>query len=149
MRTVALSRLGYLAYKSYWAHTIARTLLSKPTTSNAGKTSSNNRQPLTIRELSDETYILPDDIVSTLQSMQVLERVKCKKPPNSVGATSVGDGDDKDKVSDDTVPEEDQANISRPKLQKWAAEHKVSMTPPVDVAGFIERSTRASTASGE
>ena len=63
----ALSDLGHRAYTHYWSQTLSRTILSLP----PSKT-----RTITILDLRDETYIVPEDIIATLQSMEVLETRK-------------------------------------------------------------------------
>jgi hypothetical protein len=60
-----LSELGRLAYHHYWCQALARTILAAP-----------KNKKLTVLDLRNETYIVPEDIIATLQSMQVLEQRK-------------------------------------------------------------------------
>jgi len=59
---LVLSDLGRKAYTHYWSTTLARTILSSP-----------SKRPLTVSNLVESTYIVPEDIVATLQAMDVLE----------------------------------------------------------------------------
>ncbi|KAF2807893.1 histone acetyltransferase, MYST family [Mytilinidion resinicola] len=95
-----LSELGKRGYQSYWSHTIARTLLSAP-----------QKKTLTVTDIRDQTYIVQEDIIATLQAMQVLDRKK------RGGAEAV---------------------INKAKVRAWATENKVDLNPPVDVEGFVE-----------
>jgi histone acetyltransferase HTATIP len=61
----ALSDLGFLAYKHYWSRTLARTILAIPP-----------KRAITIADLRDETYIAAEDIIATLQGMNVMEQKK-------------------------------------------------------------------------
>ncbi|KAJ4312833.1 SAS complex subunit, partial [Neodidymelliopsis sp. IMI 364377] len=60
-----LSDLGHLAYVHYWSQTLARTLLTSP-----------SKKTLTVHDLGQRTFIVPDDIIATLQAMDVLEHKK-------------------------------------------------------------------------
>ena len=85
----------------FWSATIARYLAAQPP-----------KKVITVRMISEETYILPEDIVVTLKQMQLLEQ--CKQ----AGASSV---------------------INRAGVNAWMAEHRVSITAPVDVGAFVEK----------
>ncbi|KAH7555888.1 hypothetical protein BM1_06414 [Bipolaris maydis] len=97
-----LSDLGRIAYNHYWSQTIARTLLSCP-----------SKKTLTVQELREKTYIVPEDIIATLQMMDVLEQKK------KGGADAV---------------------INKAKVRAWADKHKVDVKScPVDPDAFIAR----------
>ena len=95
-----LFRSGKRGYQSYWSHTIARFLLSAPP-----------KKILTVRDIRDDTYIVQDDIITTLQAMQVLDQKK------RGGADAV---------------------INKAKVRAWAEAHKVDPHPPVDIGGFVQ-----------
>ncbi|CAI6334635.1 unnamed protein product [Periconia digitata] len=94
-----LSDLGRLAYIHYWSQTLARTILAVPA-----------KRTLSVADLRDETYIAVDDIISTLQSMDVLEHRK------KGGA---------------------QALINKAKVRIWAETYKVDLKNPVDPDAFV------------
>ncbi|KAF1810901.1 hypothetical protein P152DRAFT_460192 [Eremomyces bilateralis CBS 781.70] len=94
-----LSELGRKGYISFWSATIARLLLSQPV-----------KKTLTVREIRDETYILPEDIMTTLKEMKVLDRRK-------KGQASLA--------------------INKAELRVWAEKMRVSMVPPIDPGAFI------------
>ncbi|EUC46617.1 hypothetical protein COCMIDRAFT_35729 [Bipolaris oryzae ATCC 44560] len=97
-----LSDLGRIAYNHYWSQTLARTLLSCP-----------SKKTLTVQELREKTYIVPEDIIATLQLMDVLEQKK------KGGADAV---------------------INKAKVRAWADKHKVDVKScPVDPDAFIVR----------
>ncbi|XP_014555123.1 hypothetical protein COCVIDRAFT_103184 [Bipolaris victoriae FI3] len=97
-----LSDLGRIAYNHYWSQTLARTLLSCP-----------SKKTLTVQELREKTYIVPEDIIATLQMMDVLEQKK------KGGADAV---------------------INKAKVRAWADKHKVDVKScPVDPDAFIAR----------
>lgn len=62
-------------------------------------------------DLRNETYIVPEDIVATLQGMGVLEQ------------------------RDGT-----QAVINKARVREWVKRHGVDLRPPVDREGFVELS---------
>lgn len=100
MLAKALSELGRRGYLAFWSGTIARCLTSRP-----------SKRTVTIRTISEETYILPDDIITTLKEMDVLER------------RSKGGAD---------------AVINKAKVRAWAAANGVSMVPPADPDALVE-----------
>jgi histone acetyltransferase HTATIP len=103
----ALSDLGRLAYEHYWSATLARTILSCP-----------SKKTLTVLDLREKTYIVPDDIIATLQAMDVLEHKK------KGGAEAV---------------------INKAKVKAWAESHNVDLkNPPVDPEAFVIRESSRS-----
>ncbi|KAJ4338923.1 SAS complex subunit [Didymella glomerata] len=96
-----LSDLGRLAYVHYWSQTLARTILSCP-----------SKKILTVNDLGQKTFIVPDDILATLQDMDVLEHKK------RGGAEAV---------------------INKAKVRAWVEKHKVNLTSPVDPEAFTLR----------
>ena len=93
-----LSELGRISYVHFWASTVARYVLSIP-----------SKRTLTIQTISDDTYITPDDIISTLNEMGVLEHRK------KAGA---------------------KAFINKTKVKTWADSHRVNPQDPVDREAF-------------
>lgn len=66
-----LSDLGLLSYRSYWAETILEILLSlKPQEGGEG------RPMMTINEISEVTAIKKDDVISTLQYLNLINYYK-------------------------------------------------------------------------
>lgn len=104
---VALSDLGHLAYEHYWSATLARAILSCP-----------SKKTVTVLDLREKTYIVPDDIIATLQAMDVLEHRK------KGGAEAV---------------------INKAKVRAWAESHKVNLkSSPVDPDAFVLRESSRS-----
>lgn len=95
-----LSDLGLRAYTHYWSQSLARAILAAPA-----------KKSLTVLDLRDETYIVPDDIIATLQDMDVLEQRK------RGGADAV---------------------INKAKVRRWVELNGVSTESPVDAEGFLE-----------
>jgi histone acetyltransferase HTATIP len=107
MRVTALSDLGRLAYVHYWSATLARTILTCP-----------SKRTLTVLDLREKTYIVPDDIIATLQDMDVLEHKK------RGGAEAV---------------------INKARVRAWAESHKVDLKSfPVDPEAFVMRESSRS-----
>lgn len=92
-----------MAYTHYWSQTLARTILEAPA-----------KHTLSIAELRDKTYIAADDIIGTLQMMDVLEHKK------RGGA---------------------QALINKSKVRTWAEKNKVNLKNPIDPEAFILESS--------
>lgn len=97
----ALSELGRRGYMHYWSQTLARVILALP-----------SKKTVTVNDLKYETYIVPDDIIATLQSMDVLDHKK------RGGADAV---------------------INKAKVRAWVERNKVDMKSPVDPSAFIAR----------
>lgn len=98
----ALSDLGRLAYMHYWSATLARTILSCP-----------SKKTITVLDLREKTYIVPEDIIATLQAMDVLEQKK------RGGAEAV---------------------INKAKVRAWAERQRVVLKSwPVDPEAFVIR----------
>jgi len=96
-----LSELGRRAYLAYWAGEIVRFVLSRPA-----------KKMVTVQATSEETYILPEDIILTLKEMGVTEQRK-------MGKSEMG------------------VVINKARVRAWAEANKVAMTPPVDAAAFM------------
>merc|ERR1712172_98939 len=65
-----LSDLGLLSYRSYWSQTILEILL-KMTVNEAGE-----RPCITINEIAEKTSIKKDDVISTLQHLNLINYYK-------------------------------------------------------------------------
>jgi len=99
---IALSDLGRIAYTHYWSQTLARTILNTP-----------SKKTVTVHDLREKTYIVPEDIIATLQAMDVLEQRK------KGGAEAV---------------------INKARVRAWAERNKVNVkTCPVDPDAFVTR----------
>ena len=61
MVNLALSKMAELSYQSYWSRAIAKCILAK-----------RGKESLTVMDLSNETFIMPEDIINTLLWMNVL-----------------------------------------------------------------------------
>ncbi|KAF2635809.1 hypothetical protein P280DRAFT_410882 [Massarina eburnea CBS 473.64] len=102
-----LSDLGRLAYTHYWSQTLARTILAIP-----------SKRTFSIADLRDETYITVDDIVSTLENMDVLETKK------RGGAGAV---------------------VNKAKVREWAERNRVDLRSPIDEKAFVRAPGRDET----
>ncbi|KAI9816606.1 MAG: hypothetical protein M1827_001739 [Pycnora praestabilis] len=106
-----LSALGRVSYLSFWSTTIARAILALPTAALPNKQFSTSTPiAITVSSLSIATYILPEDILAALQSMEIL---------------------DPEKRFDDA------AVISKVRIREWARKNNVDpASPPADPANF-------------
>lgn len=103
--STALSDLGRLAYTHYWSRTLARTILAIP-----------SKRIITIADLRDETYITADDIIVTLQGMDVLEHKK------KGGA---------------------QAVVNKASVRAWAEKGNVDLREIIDEEAFIREDSES------
>ncbi|KAI9682757.1 MAG: hypothetical protein M1829_006745 [Trizodia sp. TS-e1964] len=94
-----LSDLGRRGYLSFWSITIARCILA-----------SHTRKSLTIQDISEQTYILPDDIIMALTEMKVLNNKK--RPDGSIVA-------------------------SKARIREWAKVNRVNLEPAVNPDSFL------------
>lgn len=62
-----LSDLGLLSYRSYWAHAVLEVLLSQDPTTKG------ERSAKTINDISQLTSIMPEDVISTLKSLDIVK----------------------------------------------------------------------------
>jgi len=95
MFTIALSSLGQRGYLAYWSAAVCRSLLSM------------SAEHVTVKDLVNDTWILPEDVIASLKEMKAFEPLK--KPSS-------------------------QAVINRAQIQSWASTNKV--TSAVD-KGFL------------
>ncbi|KAF2101458.1 histone acetyltransferase, MYST family [Rhizodiscina lignyota] len=93
-----LSEPGRKGYERFWSATIARYLVSRPC-----------KKPVTVKDISDETYIVPEDVIATLKDMGVLER---KKRGSA------------------------EAVVNKVLVKRWMEANGVSLKPPVDLDAF-------------
>lgn len=95
-----LSALGKKGYVSFWCSEVARYILA-----------SSNKRTVTIKEVSDETWILPEDVVAALKEMDVVEKRKT--------------------ASGSVV-------VNKSKVRVWAEKSGLSMSPVIDVDAFVD-----------
>lgn len=69
------------------------------------------KKTVTIKDISDETYILQEDVVAALKEMDVLEKRK----------TATGN-----------------VVLNKSKIRDWAEKHGVSEKPLIDIEAFVE-----------
>ncbi len=70
-----LSDLGLLSYRSYWTHAILAVLLSCIKSGGSGK-DDDTPPSITINEICEQTSIKKDDVVSTLQKLNLINYYK-------------------------------------------------------------------------
>jgi len=97
---VALSELGRKAYLNFWSATIARHIVGLP----AGEI-------VTVKSISEATYILPEDVIATLNEMDVIERSS----------------------------RSDDAALNKPAIISWMTTNRIGPHGPVDETAFIDQ----------
>jgi histone acetyltransferase MYST1 len=105
-----LSDLGKISYRSYWTHVLMH-LLSGSSSSG----SSTRPQDLTIQNMSEVTGIKTEDIISTLQS---LDMIKCWKGQHVVYV--------KQDILEDYMKQNKQFRLCDPKYLKWEPKRKAN-----------------------
>ncbi|KAI4202518.1 MAG: hypothetical protein LQ350_002461 [Teloschistes chrysophthalmus] len=95
-----LSDLGRIGYLKFWEARVANTILNMK-----------SKSTMTVQEIADDCWMLAEDVMATLQEMDVM------------GAKRRNDGS---------------VVISKARVREWLGEKKVDLTPPVDVDGFVE-----------
>ncbi|RMX76910.1 hypothetical protein D0869_10299 [Hortaea werneckii] len=105
-----LSQLGRKGYIVYWCGEVYRYLMS-----------CHLKKTVTIKEISEETYIMQEDVVAALREMDVVESRK-----TASGSVVVNKG----------------------KLRAWAEKVGVSAEPLVDENAFVEEESEESVKSG-
>lgn len=95
-----LSTLGRKGYINYWCGEVARYILG-----------CSKQKTVRIKEVSEETWIMAEDVVAALKEMDVLENRKT--------------------ASGSIV-------VNKSKVRAWAEKYKVSLEPVVDVEAFVE-----------
>ena len=98
----ALSDLGRRGYLSFWSATVARYILSSP-----------SKKTFTVNNISEKTYLLPEDVVIALKEMNVLNPKKR------------GDG---------------AVLVSKAKVRDWAIANNIDLTPAVDPSAMVDHS---------
>ncbi|TKA43241.1 hypothetical protein B0A54_05722 [Friedmanniomyces endolithicus] len=101
-----LSALGRKGYLGFWCGEVYRFLLRAPL-----------KRTLTVRDISEGTYVMQEDVVAALKEMDVLEKRK----------TAAGS-----------------IVVNKSKLRAWAERHGVSREPVVDVDAFVEAAEEGS-----
>ncbi|WPH00551.1 Hypothetical protein R9X50_00338100 [Acrodontium crateriforme] len=94
-----LSSLGRKGYIAFWCGEICRFILN-----------SSSKKTVTIQNMSDETYIMKEDLVAALKEMDVLENRKT--------------------ASGSVV-------INKSKVKAWAEKHGISEKPLIDVEALV------------
>jgi hypothetical protein len=95
----ALSELGRRAYLNFWSATIARHVAQLPTT-----------ELITVKSISEATFILPEDVIATVKDMDVVSR--------SASGHAI---------------------INKSAVATWMANNGVDMAGPVDETAFIDQ----------
>ncbi len=87
---------------AFWSGTIARFLAGHPA-----------KKTISVKAISEGTYILPEDVSMTLKEMGILD-------PRKKGGEGVV--------------------ISKAKVRAWMDANRIGLVPPVDPNAFLERS---------
>ena len=95
-----LSALGKKGYIVFWCGEVARFVLHAPA-----------KKAVSVKDISDEAYILQEDVVAALNEMDVLEKRK----------TAAGN-----------------IVLNKSKVKVWAEKNGVSEKPLIDVEAFVE-----------
>jgi len=96
-----LSALGRKGYISFWCGEVFRFLMSCP-----------NKKAVSIREISEQRWIMQDDVVAALKEMDVTEK--------------------RQTASGSVV-------VNKAKLRAWRDKNRVRLEPIVDVHAFVEK----------
>jgi GNAT superfamily N-acetyltransferase len=143
-----ISDLGRKGYKRYWAGEIARWLLSIELDTKHPE----NEVLVDLNDCSKATWILPEDCLSVLRDMGVVEEAGLgpskpeEKPVNDTDAeeskhegtrnSPAADGVNKDVVTVvKTVP---RVRIDKQAVRRYVAENRISLERMCDPAGFEE-----------
>jgi hypothetical protein len=95
-----LSAKGLKSYLAYWCREVARFVVNAPA-----------KKTVSVKTISDGTWIMPEDVVVALKEMGCLEAKKT--------------------ASGSLV-------VNKSRVRKWAEEHEVVLVPVVDVEAFVE-----------
>lgn len=94
-----LSSLGRKGYLAYWSASIARAILSAP------------KEKLSVQDIVQHTWILPEDVITALTVMNIVEAGP-RAPVESI--------------------------IARERVEEWSIKNKVALQPPVFSDAFTE-----------
>ena len=97
---LALSNLGRKAYLAYWSTAVARSVLSS------------TAKQISVRQLVDDTWILPEDVIAALKEMDVVEEHHHAK--------------------------HHRVTVDRARLKTWIRENQATIEPLVTSDGFVE-----------
>jgi GNAT superfamily N-acetyltransferase len=95
-----LSAKGLKGYLAYWCREVARFIVDSP-----------GKKTVSIKTVSDGTWIMPEDVVVALKEMGCLEARKT--------------------ASGSLV-------VNKSRVREWAEKHRILLAPVVDVEAFVE-----------
>ncbi|KAI9752399.1 MAG: hypothetical protein M1815_000532 [Lichina confinis] len=111
-----LSTLGKRGYLSFWSATIARYILSYPA-----------KRRISVQNISEDTFILPADVVAALKDMDVLSPA----PPGRTSAlSSLPSSQHAKDASGSSV-------VNKARVREWAATNRVDSMPVVSSEDFV------------
>jgi hypothetical protein len=80
-------------------------------------TEGSSKRIISVQDISDTTYILPEDVMTSLKEMDLLER----RVPNKKG------------------PQHSKVLVNKAAVLSWMAKNRVSTVDPVDANAFIKK----------
>lgn len=95
-----LSARGLKGYVAYWCREVARFIVEAP-----------GKKTVSVKSISDATWIMPEDVVVALQEMGCVE------------ARKTGSGS---------------LVVNKARVREWAEKYKIALVPVVDVEAFVE-----------
>jgi hypothetical protein len=101
-----LSAKGLKGYLAYWCREVARFIVAAPA-----------KKTVSVKSISDATWIMPEDVVMALKEMG------CAEGRKTASGSLV---------------------VNKARVREWAQEHKVVLAPVVDVEAFVEEESELS-----
>jgi hypothetical protein len=101
-----LSAKGLKGYLAYWCREVARFIVEAPA-----------KKTVSVKSISDATWIMPEDVVMALKEMG------CAEGRKTASGSLV---------------------VNKARVREWAQEHKVLLAPVVDVEAFVEEESELS-----
>lgn len=135
-----LSTMGRKSYLRFWSERIARFMMSESPDADGKHVFEKKRknkitlskEEMTIKEIGDRTGMLAEDVVASLNEMEVCELVKRKKQrPAGTDGVSNGQGNEVD------APPLLTMYVKRSKILEWAEKNRVVLEDPVKEEGFL------------
>ena len=96
-----LSELGRIGYLKFWQARVASTLVDLKI-----------KSTWSVKDIANACWMLPEDVITTLKEMDVLETKKIKSQNSFI--------------------------INKTRVRTWLAESKIDLAASVDEAGFAE-----------
>ncbi|ORY58721.1 acyl-CoA N-acyltransferase [Pseudomassariella vexata] len=131
-----ISDLGRKGYKRFWAGEIARWLLSVELPVPAEE--EEQRETIVdIEEISQATWIAPEDCLAVLREMSIVEEAGVGLPKGAITEEAVEEeGKEKDKEKE--VKEVPRVRVDKDAIRRWVGTNKISLEKTCDPDGFVE-----------